>query len=179
MTRYALLLRGVNVGTNNSLPMVELRAMLQRLGCQHVGTYVQSGNAVFTTAHSTAYLTAKIEAALETYMGRPIPTTLRTLAQMKSVVRKNPFLAVATNPARLCVTFLSRPPAEGAVASLRAREWEPERVEIQGKHIYTWHPNGQGRSPLFAALGKLPLKGALTTRNWNTVVKISEMLAGP
>jgi len=46
MTRYALLLRGVNVGTNNSLLMAELRTMLTNLGCSDLQTYVQSGNAV-------------------------------------------------------------------------------------------------------------------------------------
>jgi uncharacterized protein (DUF1697 family) len=45
-----------------------------------------------------------------------------------------------------------------------------------GKEIYTWHPNGQGRSPLAAALGKLPLRGAVTARNWNTVMNLVEML---
>ena len=47
MSRYVLLLRGVNVGTKNSLPMSELRCMLTKLGCAEVRTYVQSGNAVF------------------------------------------------------------------------------------------------------------------------------------
>ncbi len=45
-----------------------------------------------------------------------------------------------------------------------------------GKEIYTWHPKGQGRSPLAAALGNLPLRGAVTTRNWNTVQRLVEML---
>jgi len=45
-----------------------------------------------------------------------------------------------------------------------------------GKEIYTWHPNGEGRSLLAAALGKLPLRGAVTTRNWNTVMKLVELL---
>jgi len=57
MTRYALLLRGVNVGTKNSLPMAELRAMLKNVGCTDVQTYVQSGNAVFGTKLGTAELT--------------------------------------------------------------------------------------------------------------------------
>ena len=56
MTRYALLLRGVNVGTKNSLPMAELRAMLTKLGCTGVQTYVQSGNAVFATKKGEAAL---------------------------------------------------------------------------------------------------------------------------
>src|SRR4051812_34471352 len=112
MTRYALLLRGVNVGTKNSLPMAELRGMLTTLGCTDVQTYVQSGNAVFGTKLGAAKVTKAIEDALERYMGRPIATTLRTLEQMRAIVDANPFAKVATNPAYLCVTFLSNAPTK-------------------------------------------------------------------
>jgi uncharacterized protein (DUF1697 family) len=176
MARYALLLRGVNVGTKNSLPMTELRAMLQQLGCTDLKTYVQSGNAVFGTDRSTADLTKAIETALERYMGRPIATTLRTQAQLAAIVAANPFAKVATNPAFLCVTFLSHTPSKTEVAPLHAADFGPELFRVSGKEIYTWHPNGQGRSPLAAALGKLRLRGAVTTRNWNTVTRLLEML---
>ncbi len=178
MTRYALLLRGVNVGTKNSLPMAELRAMLTKVGCADVQTYVQSGNAVFGTKLGEAALTKAIESALGAYMGRPIATTLRTLEQMKAVVEGNPFSKVATKPAYLCVTFLSHAPAKTEVTPLHAQDWKPELFKVVGREIYTWHPNGQGRSRLAAALGKLPWRGAVTTRNWNTVLKLVEMLGG-
>lgn len=178
MTRYALLLRGVNVGTNNSLPMAELRAMLTKLGCTDVKTYVQSGNAVFETGLSAVAFTKAIELALEQYMGRPIATTLRTREHMKAVIDGNPFASVATNLAHLCVTFLASTPTKSELAPLHAHAWQPELFEVAAKEIYTWHPNGQGRSPLAAALGKLRLRGAVTTRNWNTVLKLMELLGG-
>jgi uncharacterized protein (DUF1697 family) len=170
------LLRGVNVGTKNSLPMAELRAMLADIGCADVQTYVQSGNAVFGAKRSAAELTKAIEGALERYMGRPIATTLRTLQQMQAISDGNPFTKVATNPAYLCVTFLSNAPTKSEVAPLHAKDFAPELFRVSGKEIYTWHPNGQGRSVLAAALGKLELRGTVTTRNWNTVLKLVEML---
>ncbi|MGH7272554.1 MAG: DUF1697 domain-containing protein [Polyangiaceae bacterium] len=176
MTRYALLLRGVNVGTKNSLPMAELRAMLTRIGCNDVQTYVQSGNAVFGTKLAAAALTKTIEEALHRTMGRPIATTLRTGRQMTAIIDANPFANVATNPAHLCVTFLSHAPTTVEIAPLHAQSWTPELLHVAGNEIYTWHPSGQGRSPLAAALGKLSLRGAVTTRNWNTVRKLREML---
>jgi uncharacterized protein (DUF1697 family) len=176
MTRYALLLRGVNVGTKNSLPMTELRGMLEKMGCTDVKTYVQSGNAVFASKLETEALTREIEAALERYMARPISTTLRTHGELQAIIKANPFAKVATNPAFLCVTFLSHAPTKSEVAPLHARDWTPELFKAAGKEIYTWHPNGQGRSPLAAALGKLSLRGAVTTRNWNTVLRLTEML---
>lgn len=174
MTRYALFVRGVNVGTKNSLPMAELRAMLQNIGCIDVQTYVQSGNAVFGARLDAVALTQVIEMALGRYMGRPISTTLRTLGELRAIVDANPFANVATNPAYLCVTFFSNELTESDVTPLQGKEWDPELLEVAGKEIYTWHPNGQGRSPLAAALGRLASRG--TTRNWNTVRKLLEML---
>jgi uncharacterized protein (DUF1697 family) len=176
MVRYALLLRGVNVGTKNSLPMADLRAMLTKLGCADVQTYVQSGNAVFATKLTKTALTKAIEQALDESMGRPIATTLRTMDEMQAIIDTNPFVRVAKNPAYLCVTFLSVAPREAEVAPLHAEDWKPELFKVAGKEIYTWHPNGQGRSRLAAALAKLPLRGAVTTRNWNTVLKLRELV---
>lgn len=176
MTRYVLLIRGVNVGTKNSLPMAELRSILAKLGCTDVQTYVQSGNAVLSTRLGASSLSKVIEAALTEYMGRPIATTLRTRDEMQAVVDRNPFAKVATNLAHLCVTFLSEAPTRSEAAPLHAQDWSPELVEVAGKEIYTWHPGGQGRSPLAATLGKLRLRGAVTTRNWKTVLKLREML---
>ncbi len=176
MSRYALLLRGVNVGAKNSLPMAKLRAMLTDLGCTDVQTYVQSGNAVFATKLGEAALTKAVERALETYMGRPIATTVRTAQHLKAIVAGNPFGTVATVPKYLCVTFLSHAPTKAELAPLEAQDWKPDLFQPAGREIYSWHPNGQGRSPLALALTKLRVRGALTTRNWNTVVKLLEML---
>jgi uncharacterized protein (DUF1697 family) len=176
MIRYALLLRGVNVGTKNSLPMTELRSMLTKLGCTDVQTYVQSGNAVLGTKLGVVALTKEIERELERYMGRPIATTLRTGRQMKAIVDANPFTKVTTNAAHLCVTFLSNVPTKAEVGPLHAQDWRPELFHVAGKQIYTWHPNGQSRGELAVALGKLKLRGAVTTRNWNTVRRLLDML---
>lgn len=176
MTGYALFLRGVNVGAKNSLPMAELRAMLEKIGCTDVRTYVQSGNAVFTTTLSTANVTTAVEKSLARFMGRPIATTLRTARELSAVLDGNPFSDVATNPSRLCVTFLSAAPSKAEVAPLHAADFGPELFHVAGKHIYTWHPDGQGRSALAAALAKLSLRGTVTTRNWNTVQKMHAML---
>ena len=47
MDTYVALLRGVNVGGNNKLPMKSLTALCEAQGCDSVRTYIQSGNVVF------------------------------------------------------------------------------------------------------------------------------------
>jgi uncharacterized protein (DUF1697 family) len=139
---------------------------------------VQSGNAVFDSARPLADLTRDIEAALARAMGRPIAVTTRTAAELRAVVTGNPFAECTDRPAFLCVTFLARRPAVGLLAPLRARDFAPERFHLSGRHLYSWHPKGQSQGQLAPALAKLKWKGATTTRNWNTVLKLMEMLDG-
>jgi uncharacterized protein (DUF1697 family) len=177
LTRYALLLRGVNVGgPTNVLPMVELRDMLDEIGCTHVQTYLQSGNAVFSCTRSPEEITKDIERLLEQFMGRHIATTLRTQAELKSILAANPFQDIATDPQFLTVTFLTASPTEQELAPLHEKSFEPELFKVSGQEIFMWQPNGQARSNLAFALGRLPLRGTYTTRNWNTVTKLSELL---
>lgn len=177
MATYALLLRGVNVGTKNKLPMADLRSMLEKIGCEDVATYVQSGNAVLTTSMPKAKLLAAAEEVLEQYMGRPIATTVRTAAELRKIIDGNPFEDVADNPKYLCVTFLSGRPKAATLAPLKKNDWDPELFHVSGDQIYTWYPSGQARSDLAAALGKLKFEGTATTRNWNTVLKLRELLS--
>ena len=65
---------------------------------------------------------------------------------------------------------------EAELAPLHARDWKPELFQLAGREIYSWHPDGQGRSALAVALGKLRVDGAITTRNWNTVQKLLQLL---
>ena len=118
-----MFIRGINVGAKNSLPMAELRAMLSKLDCLDVQTYVQSGNAVFRTKIGAGEVTKRIEDALARYMGRPIDVTLRTHRQMKTVIAANPFESIATNPSNLCVTFLSLAPSRAQVSPSVVMDW--------------------------------------------------------
>jgi uncharacterized protein (DUF1697 family) len=176
MTRYLLLIRGINVGTKNSLPMAELRSMLEKLGCVDVQTYIQSGNAVFASKRKRAELNELIEERLSAHMKRPIAATLRTLKEFSSVIERKPFADIASNPSFLCVSFFSHTPSNAELKPLTDQDFGDEQYEVVGKELYSWHPRGQGKSALAATLSRLKVRGALTTRNWNTVLKLEALL---
>ena len=67
MTRYALLVRGINVGGKNKVVMAELRQELTDLGLEKVETYINSGNVFFTSTDSKAQLVEKLEAFFAVY----------------------------------------------------------------------------------------------------------------
>ena len=65
MTRYALLVRGINVGGKNKVVMAQLRQELTELGLEKVETYINSGNIFFTSTDPKALLVEKLEAFFE------------------------------------------------------------------------------------------------------------------
>src|SRR4051794_5558258 len=90
---YVALLRGINVGGKNKLPMKELAEIFAKAGCGGVKTYIQSGNGVFTAPASLCDgLAEKVSKQIEKRFGHKPPMALRSQPQMMDVVRSNPFL---------------------------------------------------------------------------------------
>ena len=70
--RYVALLRGINVGGRNKVPMADLREAFESAGYGDVGTYIQSGNVVFSASTSQAALEGALEPMLEARFGVPL-----------------------------------------------------------------------------------------------------------
>src|SRR5262249_15226050 len=110
------LLRGVNVTGNNKIPMEALRQLCESLGLRGAQTYIQSGNVVFrTNAKDLATLAKRIEDAIEKKFGCRPGVTLRTTAELKNVIARNPFARRRDiEPSKLLVNFFltTEPSAE-------------------------------------------------------------------
>lgn len=168
------LLRGVNVVGRNKIKMDQLRALYESLkftGCQ---THIQSGNVVFTTneADLTA-LAARIEKAIERKFGFRPSVILRTSAELRDIIARNPFAKRrGIEPNKLLVGFLARDPGVEIVAKLRAIKGFPEELRCDGRELYVYFPNGVGRAELSWSTIDRAVKTPLTGRNWNSVTKL-------
>jgi len=173
------LLRGVNVGGHNKCPMQELRALCELLKLEKPQTYVQSGNVVFRTKETNlASLTARFRNAFEKKFGFRPEVVLRTAAELKAAVARNPFgKRAAEEPAKLALMFLAEKPGRGAEAVLAKLPRGREEMRLDGRDLYIYFPEGMGQSKLpWPTLGeKLGTSG--TARNWNTVTTLLEMAA--
>ncbi len=175
MTRYAALLRGVNVGGRNRVSMAELRACLTGLGYLDVVTHLQSGNAVFTAAEGQPErVAAAVEGQLEDALGRRVAVTVRTAEELRTVVEGNP-LAVS-DPARFLVVFLSEPVSPGWLGEVDPAAFAPERMRATGREVYLDLPDGIHRAKL-PKLVERRAPGTCTARNWNTVTRLAELAA--
>jgi uncharacterized protein (DUF1697 family) len=178
MPTHLAFLRGINVGGKNLIAMADLRALLESLQFQNVKTLLQSGNIVFEGGRKTgAALEKFLEAESSKKFGRDVDYHVRTAAEWNSVIERNPFPAEAKNdPARLHVILFKDAPAAKNVVALEAAIKGPEYLQFDGCNGYFVYPAGVGTSKLTPAVIDriLGLRG--TARNWNTALKLAELV---
>lgn len=174
--KYVALLRGVNVGGHAKLPMADLRKVLEDLGYTDVTTYLQSGNAVFTSPQGNPeVLEHEIEEALTRDLGLSTRVMLRTGSELEALIENNPFPAAAVKPTTLFAAFLSAPMDLERLDAVNLDQFEPDQFRPADRAIYLWYPNGAGRSKLSSAFLERRLGVAATARNWNTVTKLRDL----
>ena len=179
MTRYAVLLRGVNVGGNNKVPMARLRELAADLGYREITTYVQSGNLVVTAeAKQAAALEKSVADIIREELGVDIAVMVRSRKELATALDANPFAEIADDPARMVISFLASQPAADKRNALDRNEFAPELFEFGDRCLYLWYPAGMGRSKMSAAPWDRRLGVRGTGRNVRTIAKLVEMLDG-
>ncbi|MFM2287952.1 MAG: hypothetical protein RL684_1095 [Pseudomonadota bacterium] len=166
MPTWIALLRAVNVGGTGKLPMPRLKALCEQAGCTQVRTYIASGNVVLQSRLGAASLQARLAAALQVEMGKPVGLLLRTADELRAVLAAQPF--ADREPARCVVIFLAAPPPADAIATARGRAGE--EIVAGKRELYVYYPTGQGTSKL-----RIAAAASGTARNLNTVRKLVEM----
>lgn len=173
----AVLLRGINVGGNNLVPMQTLRTFLEAAGLKEVRTLLQSGNAVGRggPADPLAF-ERRLERDAEDHLGVRVDFHVRSGRELQALVDENPLPGIAKDdPSRFIVFFLKQPVHPTKVRALRALIKGPETLEAVGRHLYVVYPDGMGRSKLTSTLVERALEVRGTARNWNTVLKLTAL----
>ncbi|MDE3195762.1 MAG: DUF1697 domain-containing protein [Acidobacteriota bacterium] len=178
MPVYVSLLRGINLGEKHRVAMEDLRALYASQGMNNARTYIQSGNVVFHNSEKDASAIARpLNRTMEKKYGFRADAVLRTLAELEALVTANPLAVRDVEPTQNIVVFLSAALDRQVAEESRGIAVAPEEVHTDGRHLFCYYPNGQGRSKLGTAidrhLRKLDVNG--TARNWNTVLKLLEM----
>jgi uncharacterized protein (DUF1697 family) len=176
MPRFAALLRGVNVGRGNRVPMADLRALLEALGYGDVRTLLNSGNAIFTGTERVPRVHAeRIRNELAARLGVDVTVIVKSAKEVAAIEAENALATAATDASRLLVAFTSDAQALEGLAPLASLVKSPEKLHFGVHAAYLWCPNGSLQSKAGAAL--LGKQGrAATTRNWATLLKISALL---
>lgn len=173
------LLRGINVGGKNRLPMKDLAATFEASGCTDVRTYIQSGNVVYRATEAVARrVPGAVARAIESEHGFASPVVTRTCAELEAAASANPFLKNGVDEKALHVAFLLERPTEPLVARLEPDRSPGDRFAVVGREIYLHCPNGIGRSKLTTSYFDAKLGTVSTLRNWRTVQKLVALARG-
>jgi uncharacterized protein (DUF1697 family) len=178
MARYVALLRGINVGGKNLIPMAGLKVCFEDQGFEDVRTYIQSGNVVFTSPTSTqAELTRRVERMLASAFDYEASVVLRSRTQMRSIVDRAPD-GFGTEPSkyRYDVLFLKPPlTARTVVGSVPTREGV-DRIWAGAGVVYISRLTSRAVQSRLTRVASMPIYKSMTIRNWNTTTKLRELV---
>jgi len=172
------LLRAVNVAGHGMVAMADLRRFAAELGFVDVRTVLQSGNLVFgTDRKADAELERLLEREAAERLSLRTDFLVRSADDWTDILEHNPFVDEAKrDPGRLMVMALKEAPNKSAVEILQAAITGPEQLHAAGRQLYITYPNGMGRSKLTGKLIETRLGTRGTGRNWNTVLKLAELV---
>jgi len=174
---WVALLRGINVGGRNRLPMSSLVAILESAGCREAATYIQSGNAVFkANIESRTRMADEISREIEKEHGFRPAIQLITAAELGAAIDSNPYPQAVTDPKTLHLSFLASVPQQERVADAERLLSESESLAINGNLLYLHAPEGIGRSRFAGGVERV-LQVQMTGRNWRTILKLDELVS--
>ena len=176
MSLFVALLRGINVGGHNKLPMPSLRELLSDLGCRDVATYIQSGNVIFRYAGPSADLAGLIAGEIDRKFGFRPPILIIDASDFMALAGANPFHGIFKEARNMHVLFLQEPAIDVNQERLAALASDREQFKLADRAFYFHAPDGIGKSRLAAGAEKC-LGVNATARNWRTVEKLCEMLS--
>jgi uncharacterized protein (DUF1697 family) len=178
MADWVALMRGINVGATRKLPMADLRALCGELGWHDPQTYIQSGNLIFGAEGEADDLRVALEEAIEARFGLVVPVVLRPANRWAGYAGSNPFADDAAALPKLVHLYLSRDPLkDGAGETLKARALPHERVRQVEDMMWIDYGDGVADSKMTPAFIDKSCGSPVTGRNWNSVLKIADMIA--
>lgn len=177
LSTHVALLRGINVGGKNVLPMKDLAQIFVDAGCAGPRTYIQSGNVIFKApSRLLENLCGGITERIGVQFGYQIPVVLRTAAQLAEAISNNPFVKPGADLKLLHVLFLADLPKAANIAKLDPDRSNPDAFVVRNREIYLHLPNGAAKTKLTNGYFDSRLATVSTGRNWATVLKLLELM---
>lgn len=165
--KWVLLLRAVNVGGNNTVPMKDLAALLTDLGHEDVRTYLNTGNATFTSSKRSAkVLAAEVEKGLHSRLGVDVRAWVGSAQDLQTVLDELPDL-----PGYLTCNVLFDAPTPAALQAFLATDWSPEHVAGTPQCVYIGYVHA-GKTKLTNAKLEKALGVTATARTPATLGKL-------
>ena len=174
---HVALLRAINVGGRNRLPMARLVGMFDEVGCQRVRTYIQSGNVVFDASPALASrVPSLVSSLIASQMALQVPIVTRTAAEFERIVSANPFVDAGADTAIVYIGFLADAPTPTQIATLDPERSPPDECVVHHRELYLRCPNGAARTKFTSAYLDRTFGTTTTVRNWRTTLALLDLI---
>ncbi|MEZ2415777.1 DUF1697 domain-containing protein [Muriicola sp. E247] len=179
METFVALLRGINVGGHHKVPMAELRTEFEKMGYSKVITLLNSGNIIFKAASEDEYkLQDEIFSNISKAFGFEIPTTVIKAKQILNLTADNPFSNESLhNNIRFYATFLNNSSKSQIPLPWQSEDGAYRIIYHQGRIICSVLDLSVSKTPEAMGILQSFYGKKITTRNWNTVVRVENKLA--
>lgn len=172
--RYAAFLRAINVG-NRIVKMEVLKRIFDSFSIDDVETFITSGNVLFRSSNAKVRsMEEQFEAGLKKALLYEVPVFVRSAAEIKKILLRDPFRNSRTDSIQTYVTLLRDKPSKSLIESLYSYRSNVDEFEVDGRELYLLVRKNEGKSLVTNMLIEKKLKMAGTTRNMNTIARIHE-----
>jgi uncharacterized protein (DUF1697 family) len=177
MPVYVAFLRGMNVG-GRRVKNDELCSCFEAMGFEQVSGFLASGNILFQSGRkSVAKLEPQIEQGLEDQLRYPVPTFVRSTAEVAGIAAKQPFsdAALAASTGNLQVALLSARPTASNRTDALALATPADLLALEGREMY-WLPSGTISDSELNLKTLAKILGPMTVRTQRTMVRVAAKL---
>lgn len=177
LEHYAAFLRGINIGGNKKVPMADLKKMLEKNGFSNVQTILASGNVVLDSSEKNLEaIKEKIEKQIEETFGFQVKTIVHSMNYIKKLMVDDPFKGIeVTKETRLYVTFLSQKPKSTFKAPYQSPDKLFKILKATDDALFSVLLVKDARSIDAMNFIDKEFGKEVTTRNWNTIVKVAAL----
>jgi uncharacterized protein (DUF1697 family) len=179
MSTYLILLRGVNVGGKNKVPMADLRKCLEDLGFSNVSTFIASGNVILKSDKRPDEIKAQIEAALIKSFkldSELIKVLVLSRKQLQAVIDTRPQgFGDQPHTYHSDAIFLMDVEAAEVMPIFKPREGVDMMWPGNGV-IYSQRLSAERTKSRLGLMAMSPFYKSMTMRSWNTTIKLLDIL---
>lgn len=175
--KYVVFLRGINVGGARKMKMSDLNDLCISLGLKNILTYIQSGNIILESNKIQDVLEREIELKISEQFGFEVVIISRKQQEYERLITANPYCNAQDFDISKCyVCILKQIPIDFKLQELENGVISEDKFTVMDQNIYIYYKDSYSNSKLNNNFFENKLKIKATTRNWNTILKMKEML---
>lgn len=177
MNKYVLFLKGVNIGGHNNVKMDTLRKMLNAQGFEYVRTYINSGNIILQSKEDKEKIKEQITGIIGSGFGIKVEMIVKSEQELQDLVKNNPFdIKKEADHAKRAVVMLSKKVDPDQTRVFKEEGKVDENFYLVDDQLFIYYHNGFGKSKFTTGYIERKLHVTATGRNWNTILKLTEMI---